>query len=683
MTSYLKIRLKAFVQTIHENPLLSGFLAVIVGPLIATLLWHLLSPQVERVLDWNKRDAEIHSDCADLDQLNAAGRTEGAAFHIVMTNLLNDPDGTQTRILAQSLERLYQQSPVSFALMECIVRDDGGNNDEIITRAEADAAVIAERTGADIVIWGESRKKDKELDLRLSHSFGTIKDEFSVDEYELSTDFGANIGALIAGKMVGLTSTAGANRGKYLVPLMERVSQMTGALIENPPKQLTDFQMAIVILAHARANFDIGRQSGRQDNLETAIAYFSKAFPLFEQSGDLVTLSETKAGLGEALSNLGDLRGDANLLQEATKSLRAALSAEYRTKDERDWALAQNSLGNALMNLDDIEPDVRLLYDAHGAYQAALEVFTQHRHPLDWAMVQHNTGNVELALWHRGEPIGLLRAAIKSTEAALTKRDAETMGPDRGLSLNNLGNALYELGQIEQSTEVLGKAVLVHIEALGLLRQDEFPLEWARTQSNLGNARLALARLTNDPNMATAAIEALVAAIELRTEAANPLGYAATQNNLGNARYFLAELQDSDTQFELALANFREAARVLRHFPASIDALRVDASLANVLQVHAKRKNSSALLLEARDARLGLQDRLDQLSNPIDGALNRSRLAEVEIALFNHTSDPAHLHNARAYLEAARKVYAERGQPFLQSGAAHRLASIAMLDRNR
>jgi hypothetical protein len=214
--------------------------------------------------------------------------------------------------------------------------------------------------------------------------------------------------------------------------------------------------------------------------------------------------------------------------QVALALARATLA---RAGNDDEHGAAQNDLGNILHSLGELAGDAALLNQAIDAYRAALRVRSETETPQDWAMAQNNLGVALQILGQRAGDADLLRQATDAFRAALRVRsEADTPHTWAGTQ-NNLGNALLALGQIAGDAELSSQAQAAYRAALQVYSETDTPLDWAETTQNMAILDLAFFDLARDPAHLHAAQDRAMAAraVFLRLDAQ---GYLPDIDNL-------------------------------------------------------------------------------------------------------------------------------------------------------
>ena len=299
----------------------------------------------------------------------------GTHFTILISNLAGDSDGRQTNHVRDAFlnERgLDVRRTCRVVTLDAV---EGSVAEAAAEAIEEGRALLAD-WNADLLIWGEVKKADQELNLwflggresTLGAPSYSLTEKLTLPE-DFATDFGAQLVAVAAAQVAPATEQAGT----YLVDLLQPVAARLERLVDNPPAGLGAERIADLQFSLALASQTLGEQSGQREPLERAVAAY-----------------------------------------------REALKEWTRERVPLQWAMTQNNLGTALMRLGERESGTARLDEAVAAYREALEEWTRERVPLQWAMTQNNLGTA-LERWGSG------RAARR----AWTRRSRPTARPSR------------------------------------------------------------------------------------------------------------------------------------------------------------------------------------------------------------------------------------------------------------
>ena len=453
---------------------------------------------------------------ACIDQyLDSRPETTEGPYLIIMTDLVNDEDQTQTRLVDQNLRDLYGQDrngPIQLEAAPCTIYATSGNASDRYEGAKQTALEIANRTKADVVIWGEVKDSDSKIALSMTYATDTSASDYKVEQKTLDTDFGADIGSLIAVKMLTLVNISVEESGGFLSDRMRKVSQLAAPLLADFPAQMTASDQADLFLADGLAKYFIGSESGDAAQLQSAGDAFQNAISRYDRIAEAKDWSIAQTNLGVVLQALGNRDPYNLLLEQSVEAYIAALGAQSREDDPLRWALLQNNLGNALQTLGERDEGTERLEQAVAAYTLALEERKRDKVPLFWASTQLNLGSALSYLGEREDGTEHLEQAIVALRACLEEYRRDLVPLDWARAQNNLGTALQRLGERQDGTALLDEAAQAYSAALTERAKDRLPIDWAMTTANLGKLDLAyfdrtgdVARLDSAQDLMTAA----------------------------------------------------------------------------------------------------------------------------------------------------------------------------------
>jgi len=564
------------------------------------------------------------------DYFATATARDPGSYLIILTDLVNDADSTQTRLVDRTLRRLYGEDVGGAIQLEgipCTIYSTTGNAATRREAARQTARDIADRAQADVVIWGEVVAAGAEIELSMTHPDDSSRHGYTIAQSTLSANFGADIGALVAAKMLTLVDLSVADYGVLQLDRMNRVLTLTDPLLATPPTQMTAQNLADLQRARGTALWLIGDQTGDLTRLAAARTAFEAALAGYTDPDDRTAM---QSSLGDTLQLLG--RGDPtpDTLRAAVAAYTAALAGISQTDDPVNWAAVHNNLGGALLALNERDGATATLTAALAAFDTALAASPRAASPLDWALVQNNRGNALLRLGERQTDTKALRQAVTAYRAALEERDRTRVPLMWAGTQNNLGNALQLLGQRGTGTADLLASVAAYQAALTVRTRDALPQDWAVTQANLASTLSVLDQREPDGGWLEQAIAAYRAALEKTDRTATPQVWANAQDNLGNVLLDLVARGAGAKPLAEAEAAFAAALTV-----------RTRADL------------------------------------PIDWAVTQTGLARVDLAWFDATGDAARLTAARAKVALARDVFVGAGYDRHTAYTAHLLSQIA------
>ena len=450
--------------------------------------------------------AGVTAQQACIDQyLGTRTDTVEGPYLIILTDLVNDQDQTQTRLVDQNLRGLYGQDRTDAIQVEsipCAIYATGGNAADRYEGGKIAALKIAARTKADVVIWGEVVESDSKIALSMTYATDTTASDYKVEQKALGTDFGTDIGALVAVKMLTLVDVSTEDSGGFLVDRMRKVETLAAPLLANFPKQMAKEDQADLFLADGIAKYYIGRQTGDVAELNAAVDAFQGAMHRYDQSTPARDWSVALTNFGSVLQELGDRDSNSVLLEQSVDAFRAALATGPRDDEALGWAIVQNNLGNALSSLGRFN-------EAVVAYNAALEVRTREKVPLNWAATQNNLAGALTELGRLEGGTARFEQAVKIRLLSLEEYRRDLVPLDWAMAQHGLGLAYHAIGEDQEGTLMLDKAVEAYENALSERTKDRVPIDWAQTTSNLAAVHVTYFYKTGDVAWLDSAVDLL------------------------------------------------------------------------------------------------------------------------------------------------------------------------------
>jgi tetratricopeptide (TPR) repeat protein len=344
----------------------------------------------------------------------------GTYFTILVANLAGDEGGRQTRLVRDVFVGQRGLDARLTCRVVALGRDGG--------LSEAEAAAIdrgyrlLERWNADLLVWGEVKKADQELNLWFLNRGGSTlgAPSYSLTEkLTLPEGFSHDLGLQLEAVALAQVAPATEQAGTYLAEVLEPVAERLRRLLAAPPVEFDADQRGSLWFALGLATATLGEQKGDSAWLEEAVEAFRAA--LLEHTRERVPLDwgATQNNLGNALSRLGERESGTARLEEAVAAYRAALEERTRERVPLDWAGTQNNLGLALWALGERESETARLEEAVAAFRAALLEYTRERVPFLWALTQENVGIALATVGERSEDMQSLEEAVAAIRAAL------------------------------------------------------------------------------------------------------------------------------------------------------------------------------------------------------------------------------------------------------------------------
>lgn len=607
------------------------------------------------------------------------------SYLIIVTDMANDPDRAQSILIDRTLRRLYSEdlgSAIQVETIPCTIFSAAGNAAKRNEDAKLLALEIAERAGADVVLWGEVIAKDDLLALKMTHTAETGGSDYKVEDNSLSADFGEDLGRLIATKMLTLSSLTSQEQGSYVVPRMERILAITSPLVAALPSQMQNEEKANVLYAHALALYYIGAQSGDEESLKKSIEFNREAIRLLPPGANSELRARYNNFLGTILSTLGQRQESEDLLEQGIIAYRAALTEWTQDRFPLNWAMTHGNLGNVLGALGALRDSEDLLQEAVAVQRAALTEQPKTKVPLSWANSQNNLGVALATLGRLQGSDDLLEQAVASYRAALTEQTQDRVPLDWARTQVNLGNVLATLGRRQSSDDLLEQSITAYRAALTEQTQERVPLVWAQTQNNLGDSLWALGDRGNREDLLQLAVTAYRSALTERTEVKSPKDWAATQNGLGNALWALGDIRESKSTLEDAVTAFHAALTEFRREKDSVNWAITQNSLGGVLTTFGELEASAALLELAVKAYSDALTETTQERSPERWAMIYGNQGNSIRLLAEMRGDLALAKQALTQLKAAESVARHVGHlQFSNNYAAQFPLAQALIDR--
>ncbi len=392
-------------------------------------------------------------------------------------------------------------------------------------------------------------------------------------------------------------------------------------------------------------------------HLERRVEAYLEALAIWQERGDARQVAMLQNNLGNAYSDLAQVRDREENLGQAIRAYEEALTVYTPDKAPLEYATTQNNLGTAYSHLAQVRDREENLGRAIRAYEEALTVYTPDKAPLEYATTQNNLGTAYSDLAQVRDREENLGRAIRAYEEALTVYTPDKAPLGYATTQNNLGNAYSDLAQVRDREENLGRAIRAYEEALTVYTPDKAPLEYATTQNNLGNAYSHLAQVRDREENLGRAIRAYEEALTVYTPDKAPLDFAMTQNNLGNAYSHLAQVRDREENLGRAIRAYEEALTVYTPDKAPLDFAMTQNNLgiaySHLAQVRDREENLGRAIRAYEEAlRFRTPDKA-----PLDFAMTQNNLGNAYLRLAQVRDREENLGRAiRAYEEALEVV---------------------------
>jgi tetratricopeptide (TPR) repeat protein len=356
----------------------------------------------------------------------------------------------------------------------------------------------------DLLIWGRI-KSDKTVALRFSPRQGSVSEPRSygltADTLDLPQNFGADLGAALAARIVVEAARAFERSGEYLVDLMRISAQRIEPILRNLNPNFDADTRGSLFLSYAQVKQTIGEQAGSLADLQEAINAYDAALAVWNPTQAPLSWAGVQNDLGTALARLGVYTAGSDPYEKAITAYREASKIYAREKMPVEWATVQNNLGRALTRVAEREKGTAHLTEAISTFRNALKEITRGRAPALWATLQNSLAAALVRLGEREDNIVLLNEAIAAFRSALEERRRELVPLLWARVQNNLGVALLRVGERESGTAKLRGAATAFRRAQQEWTREQVPLEWAAAQSNLGKALTRLGEREGDPHV--------------------------------------------------------------------------------------------------------------------------------------------------------------------------------------
>jgi hypothetical protein len=228
----------------------------------------------------------------------------GTQFTILISNLAEDPDGHQTRLVRD----VFLNERGLEARSTCrVVRLDtaSGSLTDAETAALERGRALLESRNADLLIWGEVKKADRELSLWFLSSGGSTlgAPSYSLSEkLTLPENFRADSAPSSKPSRWRRSPRATEQAGTHLVGLLKPARAKLEQLLASPPPEPDEEQKADLQFSLALAAQTIGEQPGENEPLEAAVDAYRAALEVRTRERVPLDWATTQNNLGNALS---------------------------------------------------------------------------------------------------------------------------------------------------------------------------------------------------------------------------------------------------------------------------------------------------------------------------------------------------------------------------------------------
>ncbi len=344
----------------------------------------------------------------------------------------------------------------------------------IIAACSNDGHALLQKSGGDLLIWGDVSADHKVFHLHFSSLVPTDEDLPGAfnghDMLPVPAEIPDEWSDFLYATVLSATALLSPEKARVLTANMETALEEGAPTAQKPPREFTTMDRAhlIVCLAHTLAT--TGQRLDENELLQLAGDTYRRANDTMPDEEQGLLRGMVQKNLGGILAVEAEHTGDISQLRAAADAMGDAIDRIPRRILPREWAAAQNRLGQILYRLDlaDATADTGLLTKAIAAFHAAVQVYTRVDAPRRWADV-----------------------------------------------MNNYAQAAQILGGQLHDPMVLQKAVSACRNALEVRRRDRTPFPWAATQNTLGSALFLMGKITHRNDHLVSALDAFKAAHEV------------------------------------------------------------------------------------------------------------------------------------------------------------------------
>lgn len=271
---------------------------------------------------------DADAQCVD-DHFAAVPRPDPAAFHLLLTQPLGDAEGRNLRIIDRTLRRLYGEdaaAPVQVEMLACPpILPEGGLASENARIALDRARDLRERSGADVVIWGDVIADGALIEIRMAGAGDAAAQagDFASDAIVMESRFAESLGSMVAARALTLAQGAG-------VPVPDRDARMEEALAVIAPVEaaippgMAGRSRAELHVAAAIARQVLGLSRSDPALLTAAAGSFAAAAAQIDAGADPLRAAMLRGQEGVALTWAAEIASDPALLDRAIAALDAA-----------------------------------------------------------------------------------------------------------------------------------------------------------------------------------------------------------------------------------------------------------------------------------------------------------------------------------------------------------------------
>lgn len=238
-------------------------------------------------------------------QVDSLRRPEGALYQVIVTVPLGDRDQVAFRTIETSLTRAYgetQAAAIRVGALDCEpLKPTSGDTATRLETARLRADALLERTGADVVLWGEVFADGRTMELRFAHPQDTsaaasdpAQGSLPADRaalYEagaitLDLNFGQDVGALVAARALDRSTAISGGFRLDQGAVAAQIGELLGPLVAARPPGMTDANYAMVLLSEGLAAGTAAMASGNGPALLAVSDRLMSATEMFPSGED-------------------------------------------------------------------------------------------------------------------------------------------------------------------------------------------------------------------------------------------------------------------------------------------------------------------------------------------------------------------------------------------------------------
>jgi len=376
---------------------------------------------------------------------------------------------------------------------------------KVIAACSRDARKILQKSGGDILVWGDTSADGKVLHLHFTSAVPADEDlpgSFcGYDVLPVPVDITDDWRAFLYTVILSATATTKPAKDRIIAANIEAALEEGAPTAQKPPREFTTINRAHLFTCLGHTLAVAGNRLDEPELLQLAAETYRRAIDTSPEEDATLLSGIAQKNLGSLLAHQAERTNDTAGFREAANTMAAAVSVISKRLLPRDWAAAQNRLGLIYYRLDlaDATSDTRLLTSAISAFHAAIQVYTRVDAPEHWANVMHNYA-----------------------------RTAQVLG-----------------GQLHDP-KILQKSVNACRSVLEVRRRDKAPHHWAVTQNTLGSALFLMGKITNRRDHLESALDAFTAAHEIYAANGAEKMVRVIDRNIRHVESLLSDLYTSE-----------------------------------------------------------------------------------------------------------------------------------------